>query len=85
MSLELTKNGAIQGWVVATSFTLMTMLLLFLGFFVESVKTGWEDFGTTYRSIYIGSLVIWLGYKGVKGAVEVIQNAKTKRVELNNK
>jgi hypothetical protein len=75
---EFVKDGAIQGWVMSSMFTLMTMCLLCAGFFNETVKNGWKEFGGNYATLYLGSLGIWLSYKGFKGYTEqTYGNGKT--------
>jgi sulfite exporter TauE/SafE len=84
MKLQLIKDGRIQGWAVATAFTLVTIILLILGFFVKCISNGWVSFGDRYETIYIGSLVIWLGYKGAKAVVDKIQEAKENIAKIQN-
>ena len=69
--IQLVKDGAIQGWVVSFAFTLMTMILLLMGFFNATVMNGWKVLGGNYSTIYLGSLGIWLGYRGFRSYTEL--------------
>ena len=82
MRFEFVKNGMLQGWVVATAFSLITIVLLILGFIFECVADGWVKFGERYETIYISSLVIWLGYKGIKAVTDKIQSTREKIAEI---
>lgn len=68
--LELIKDGAIQGWVVSFVFTLITMVLLVAGFFNGTIRDGWKVLGGNYSTLYLGSMGIWLGYRGFKSYTE---------------
>jgi sulfite exporter TauE/SafE len=70
MKIEFVKDGAIQGWVVSFAFTVMTMILLLVGFFNQTVMNGWKALGGNYSTIYLGSMGIWLGYRGLKSYTE---------------
>jgi sulfite exporter TauE/SafE len=70
MKFEFVKDGAIQGWVISFAFTLMTMALLLAGFFSETIKNGWREFGGNYYTLYLGSTGIWLSYRGLKSYTE---------------
>ena len=65
-NFEFVKDGAIQGWVISFAFTIMTMALLLAGFFSETIKNGWREFGGNYSTLYLGSTGIWLSYRGFK-------------------
>jgi hypothetical protein len=60
------KDGALQGWIVSATFTLVTIVMLVLGFFISVIADGWVKFGGIYATVYIGSLGIWFGYKTAK-------------------
>ena len=68
--LEIIKDGAIQGWAVSFVFTAMTMILLLAGFFNETIRSCWKDLGGNYSTLYLGSMGIWLGYRGFKSYTE---------------
>ena len=84
MKLVIIKDGRLQGWVVATAFTLITIILLILGFFIQCISDGWVKFGARYETIYISSLVIWLGYKGIKAVTGKIQETREKIAKIQN-
>lgn len=60
------KDGALQGWVVSTLWTIVTMFLLVLGFVNKDVRDAWVAFGGNYATIYLGSMGVWFFYKGAK-------------------
>lgn len=60
------KDGALNGWVVSGTFTLVTIVMLILGLVISTVADAWVKFGSTYATIYISSLGIWFGYKTIK-------------------
>lgn len=60
------KEGQLNGWIVSLFFTLITIIMLILGFFIPRVTEGWVKIGGNYATIYIGSLGIWFGYKSLK-------------------
>jgi len=69
--IKFVKDGAIQGWVISFAFTLMTMILLLVGFFNQTVMNRWKVLGGNYSTIYLGSMGIWLGYRGFKSYTEL--------------
>jgi hypothetical protein len=66
MKLEIIKEGAVQGWFVSLVFTVLTMVLLTLAFFIPKVTEAWVKISTTYISVYQWSLTTWFGYKIIK-------------------
>jgi len=66
MKPEFFKDGSLQGWVTASVFTLLTMVLLATGFFIPKVTDAWIKMGGIYQNIYLWSLGIWFVYKGLK-------------------
>jgi len=80
MKIEFVKDGAIQGWVVSFAFTVMTMGLLLAGFFDKMVQDAWKSLGGNYSTIYLGSMGIWLGYRGFKSYTET----SYKKIEEGN-
>ena len=68
--IVIIKEGSIQGWFVSFIFTILTMTMLALGFFMDNIANGWIKYGGTYATIYLGSTGIWLGYKIAKKRVE---------------
>jgi len=81
--LQIIKDGAIQGWAVSFVFTVMTMVLLVAGFFSETVKSGWKEFGGNYATLYLGSLGIWLGYRGFKSYTEQYYSRKYEEADTS--
>lgn len=69
--LEITKDGTIQGWAVSLTWTLVTLILLILGFFVDKIAAGWKSIGPTYIPIFLGSQATWLTYRYLKHRVDV--------------
>jgi hypothetical protein len=81
----LFKDGAIQGWVVSFAFTVLTMIMLVLGFLVNRVADGWVKFGATYATIYLGSTGTWLGYRYFKSSAEQLDISKvTENMRVNS-
>jgi hypothetical protein len=69
--IQLVKDGAIQGWVVSFVFTIITMILLVAGFFNKTIMEAWKSLGGNYATLYLGSMGIWMGYKGLKSYTEL--------------
>jgi hypothetical protein len=75
--LQFVKDGAIQGWVIALSITLFDYFWLALAFLgVEAVQKAWQKMGDKAIGMSAALVGVWFTYKGVKGAVEFIQNSK---------
>jgi hypothetical protein len=66
MKLQIVKDGEIQGSFVATAITVFIFLMILFGFIFETIRVGWEKFGSLVMTTYLGQLGIWLGYKGIK-------------------
>jgi len=66
MTVQIVKDGEIQGSFVATAITIFVFLMLFLGFIFEAIRLGWEKFGGQVTAIYLGQLTVWLGYRGAR-------------------
>lgn len=68
--LVLIKDGSIQGWFISFVFTMFTMIVLGLGFFIPKIADAWVKFGYNYATIYLGSTGMWLTYKVAKHKYE---------------
>ena len=81
----ISDEGSIDGWFVSLCTTTFVFVMAGLGFFIESVRVGWREYGSSLVQIYVGSFGVWLAYRGWKyredAKVEQSQFGEIKVVE----
>jgi hypothetical protein len=80
MAIQIIKeDGTIKGRFIALFTTILTFILLILGFCgVECVVNGWERIGGRYETIYLGTLGLWMTTAAAKKIGDVFAQVKEK-------
>jgi len=66
MSIEIVKEGSIDGAFIALCETVLVFGLLTAGFFVQSIREAWGIMGSYVQVIFPLTLGSWFAYKAVK-------------------
>jgi hypothetical protein len=66
MSIQVVKDGSIEGWFVALCETVLIFGLLTAGFFSQPIRNAWGVMGTYIQVIFPLTLGSWFAYKTIK-------------------